>query len=109
MASEQWVWLPTVRSGLVRADRVVSIRSGRGLSSTNKSGVFVETVNASDEFPEIPLVFTEDDEAADAILRDVLEVLAGARVGIVQYDPVKLGTFKGATNLGRASSNSRTR
>lgn len=109
MSNEEWVWLPTVRSGLVRADRVVSIRSGRGLSSSSKSGVFVETVNASDQFPELPLVFTDDEEAADAILRDVLDVLAGSRVGIVQYDPVRLATFRDATNLGRAPSKSSTR
>lgn len=112
MSSEPWVWLASAQSGLVRADRLVSIRSGRntrnGGGADRKFGVFVETVTASDEFPDVALVYTEDEEAADAVLLAVLGVLADARArgvgGIVQYAPVELVDIEKATTLGRSVS-----
>ena len=117
MMIEPWVWLATAQSGLVRADQVVSIRSGRNASTgggvDRQFGVFIKTVTASDNLPETALVFTEDEEAADGVLRAVLGVLAEARAagkgGIVQFNPVELVNVEAATALGRAPSKYRNR
>jgi hypothetical protein len=117
MTIEPWIWLATARSGLVRADQVVSIRSGRNASTgggaDRQFGVFIETVNASGNVPETALVFTEDEEAADVVLRAVLGVLAEARAaergGIVQFNPVTLVNIEAATALGREPSKYRNR